>query len=107
MRQTRNWSSLVKEGNSYSDRREHSRKCLRALPDLFSPNLIDQSSCKLNLVSACVGRILHDDWSIRLGENRRGRVLKHLTAMLFLESINQLGGLNAHNPYTRVQYKLD
>ena len=36
----------------------------------YSPNLIDQSSFKMGLVLACVVRILHDDWSIRLGENR-------------------------------------
>ena len=27
-------------------------------------------------------RILHDDWSIKLGENRSGHGLKHLVAML-------------------------
>ena len=57
-------------------------KCLRALSDLFSPNLIDQSSCKTGLVSTFVVRIWHDDWSIRLGDNRPDKVLKHLAAML-------------------------
>ena len=27
-------------------------------------------------------RILHDDWSIRLGENRSDQPIKHLEAML-------------------------
>ena len=36
----------------------------------------------MGLVLAYVVRILHDDWSIRLGENRPDRVLKHLAAML-------------------------
>ena len=57
-------------------------KCLRILSGLFSPNLIDQSSCKMDLVLACVVRMLHDDWSIRLGENIPYRVLKRLVAML-------------------------
>ena len=57
-------------------------KYLRALSGLFSPNLIDRSSCRMGLVLACVVRILHDDWSIRLGENRLDMVLKHLGAML-------------------------
>ena len=34
------------------------------------------------LVLASVVRILHDDWPIRLGENRPDRVLKHLSAVL-------------------------
>ena len=37
----------------------------------------------MGLVIACVVRILHDDCSIRLGENRRDRALKHLAAMIF------------------------
>ena len=57
-------------------------KCLRALSDLFSPNLINQSSCNMDLVLAYVDRILLDDWSVRLGENRLDRVLKHLASML-------------------------
>ena len=48
-------------------------KCLRTLSGLFSPNLIDQSSCKMGLVLACVVRTLQDDWPIRLGENRPGQ----------------------------------
>ena len=43
-------------------------KCLRSLSDPFSPNLTDQSSCKMDLVLACVVRLLRDDWSIWLGE---------------------------------------
>ena len=59
-------------------------KCLRALSDLFSPNLIDQSSCRMGLALACVMRILHEDWSIRLGENRFNMALKHLAAMMVM-----------------------
>ena len=51
---------------------------------LFSLYLIDQSSCKMGLVITCVVRILHDDWSIRLGENRPDGALKHLAVMLHL-----------------------
>ena len=29
-------------------------------------------------------RILHDDWSIRLGENTPDQTLKHLAGMLFV-----------------------
>ena len=36
----------------------------------------------MGLILARVVRILHDDWSIRLGENRPDRVLKHLAAIL-------------------------
>ena len=57
-------------------------KCLRALSGLFSPILTDQSLCRMGLVLACVDRILHDDWSIRLGENRLDTVIEHLAAML-------------------------
>ena len=35
----------------------------------------------MGLVLACMIRVLLDDWSIRLGENRPGRVLKHMAAM--------------------------
>ena len=45
-------------------------KCLRTLAGLFSPNLIDQSSCRILTTHANTRPILHDDWSIRLGENR-------------------------------------
>ena len=34
-------------------------KCFRTLSGLFSPSLIDQSSCKMGLVLACLVRILH------------------------------------------------
>ena len=56
--------------------------CFRAQLGLFSPNLIDQSSCRMGQVLACVVRILHDDWSIRLGENKPDEARKHLVAML-------------------------
>ena len=36
----------------------------------------------MGLPLACVVKILHDYWSIRLGENRPYRALKHLAAML-------------------------
>ena len=49
---------------------------------LFSPNLIDQSSCRILTTDAKTRPILHDDWSIWLGENRPDMVLKHLAAML-------------------------
>ena len=57
-------------------------KCLRTLSGLFSPNLIDQSSCWILTTHAKIRPILHDDWSIRLGENRLDKALKHLTAIL-------------------------
>ena len=44
-------------------------KCLIALSGLFSPNLIDQSSRMILTTHAKARPILHDDWSIRLGEN--------------------------------------
>ena len=56
-------------------------KCLRALSGLFSPNLTNQSSCKMGLVLECVVRILYDDWSIKLQENRPDMGLKHLAVM--------------------------
>ena len=45
-------------------------KFLIALSGLFSPNLIDQSSCMSLTPHAKTRPILYDDWSIRLGENR-------------------------------------
>ena len=56
--------------------------CLRSISSLFSPNLIDQSSCRILTTHAKAWLILHDDWSIRLGENRPDMALKHLAAML-------------------------
>ena len=35
----------------------------------------------MSLILACVVRVLHDDWSTRLGENRLDTVIKHLAAM--------------------------
>ena len=63
---------------------QHSRQMYANSDKVFSPNLIDQSSCRMGLVLACMVRIVLDDWSIRLGENRPDRVLKQLAAMLFL-----------------------
>ena len=45
-------------------------KCLRALSVLFSPDPIDQSSCRILTTHAKTRPILRDDWSIRLGEDR-------------------------------------
>ena len=44
-------------------------KCLRALSDLFSPNLIDQSLCRILTTHTKTRPILLDYWPIRLGEN--------------------------------------
>ena len=38
-------------------------------------------------------RIMHDDWPIRLGENRPDRVLKHLAGILTLP-IRNIGSCN-------------
>ena len=57
-------------------------KCLRTLSSLLSPNLADQSSCRIVITHAKARPILHADWSIRLGDNRPDRALKHLAAML-------------------------
>ena len=57
-------------------------KLLGILPGLFSPNVIDQLSCRILTTHAKTRLILHDDWSIRLGENRPDRALTHLIAML-------------------------
>ena len=48
----------------------------------FSPNLIDQSSSRILTTYAKARLILHDDWSVRLGENRPDRALKLLAATL-------------------------
>ena len=70
-----------------------SAKGLRSLSGLFSSNLTDQSSRRMGLVLACVVGILHDDWSLRLEENRPGRVLKHLVAMRLLVRLDFLDPL--------------
>ena len=59
-------------------------KCLRALSGLFSPNLIDQSSCRILSTHAETGPILYDDWSSRLGEYRPCRASNHLAALVML-----------------------
>ena len=79
---------------------QHRCQMFRALSGLFSPNLIHQSSCKMGLVLACVVRTLHDDWSIRLGENRPDRVLEHLAAMLWSGSVRKLQCLSYIGPLT-------
>ena len=48
----------------------------------------------MGLVLACLVRILHDDWSIRLGENRPDGVLKHLAAILIYDGVYVV--LNVH-----------
>ena len=45
-------------------------KCLRTLSGLFSPNLIDQSSYRILTTHAKTRPIMHDEYSIRMGENR-------------------------------------
>ena len=52
-------------------------KCLRTLAGLFSPNLIDQSSCRILISHARTRPIFHNGWSIRLGENRPDRAQCH------------------------------
>ena len=49
---------------------------------MFQTPVRSISSCEMGLVLARVVRILHDDWSIRLGENRLDRALKNFAAML-------------------------
>ena len=73
---------LFNISRSYSSAYSMVVKCLRALSGLFSPNLSDQLSCRILTTGAKTRLILHDDWSIRLGENRPDRVLKHLAATL-------------------------
>ena len=46
------------------------------VPALGSIAAIDQSSCRILTTHAMIRSILHDDWSIRLGENRPDRALK-------------------------------
>ena len=45
-------------------------KCLRALSGIFSPYLIDQSSCRILITHAKTRPSLHRNCSFRLGENR-------------------------------------
>ena len=49
--------------------------CLRALLCLFSPNIIGQSPWRILTTHTKTRPILHDDWSIRLGENRLDQTL--------------------------------
>ena len=49
---------------------EHSRQIFESSVSLFSPSLVNQSSCRILTTHAKARPILHDDWSIRLGENR-------------------------------------
>ena len=57
-------------------------KSLRTLSGLIPPNLIDESSCGILTTRAKTWPILHDDWSITLGENRPDGAFKHLKDML-------------------------
>ena len=56
----------------------------------------------MGLVLACVVRILHDDWLIRLGENRHDSVLKHLVAML----TNNDNNLDLYRAFVQLTQKL-
>ena len=77
-----------------------STECLRTLSGLFSPNLIDQSSCRILITHAKTRSILHDDWPVRLGGNRHDRALKHLAAML--ELIQCITDVSICTSYNRV-----
>ena len=57
-------------------------KYLRTLSSVFSLKLVSQSSCRVLTTHAKTRPILHDDWSIRLGENRPVSIQKHVVAML-------------------------
>ena len=59
-------------------------KCLGTLSGLFPPNLINQSSCRILTTHAKTRPILHDDWRIRLGENRLERAMLALSVSLKL-----------------------
>ena len=61
-------------------------KCLKTLSGLFFPNLINQLSCRILTKHDNTRPILHDDWSIKLGENRPDGILKHLAVMLNINS---------------------
>ena len=63
-------------------------KCLSTLSGLFSPYIIDKSSCRILITHAKTTPILHDDWSPGLGENRPERALKHFPAMLLSSLTN-------------------
>ena len=64
-------------------------KYLRTLSSLFSPNLIDQSSSRILTRHAKTRPVLHDDWLIKLGENRPDRALKHLAAVPLYANSNE------------------
>ena len=53
-------------------------KCLTTPSGLFSPKIIDESSCRILATHAKTRPILQDDWSIRLGENRPDQSSKKL-----------------------------
>ena len=57
-------------------------KCLRTLSSLFSPDLVDQSSCRIMTTYAKARPILHADWPIKFGEDRPDMALKHMAAIL-------------------------
>ena len=54
---------------------------------------------KFSFLSASMIRILHNDWSIRLGENRRdqsSQPIKHLGVMLLMSSSVKSNVLSAY-----------
>ena len=69
----------------YSHYTSIAARFLRTMSSLFSPNLIDQSSYRILSTHAKTRPILHDDWSIRLGENRPDSSRKHLATMLTIQ----------------------
>ena len=58
------------------------------LSGLFSPNLIDQSSCRILITHATARPIFQDDWPISMGEQRSDRVPKHLAIMLLIKRVD-------------------
>ena len=81
------------------------------LSGLFSPNIIGQPSCKILTTHAKTWPILHDDWSIRLGENRPNRALMHLAAMLVGYTVNprlsgQLGMKFCNNCLDKICFRI-
>ena len=55
---------------------------MRTISGQFSGNLIDKSPYRILTTHARTSPILHDAWSLKLGENRPNRTLKYLVAML-------------------------
>ena len=60
----------------------------------------------MGLVLACVIRILQDDWSIRLGENRPEGARKHLAAMLVVILMNIRKAVGTVQHGTRLNHRI-